>query len=203
LVRSKSKEKLHPDFGTYHHSTSNDSVLLRKKIKRLSEETFGDLPFSRNNELKILDIGCGLGFLSCVCAAYYPKAQITGFDTFEDPSLKNSSLEKARTNAKILGFADRIKFQKKDFFQANYGRGKFDLFVANLVLHNFGRRRLIAYDRLARWTRPESYVLLGELFFDYRADFKRLTSLFGSVQERSSSLIDHPYRMLLVTKAKK
>lgn len=177
------------DFGTYHHTTIRGSEKARARFKVLFTEAFADLPFSRDDKLKILDIGCGLGFLSCTCAEYYPHAMITGFDTFEHASLKNSSLAKAKNNVKILGFSERVKFQKQNFFRSDYRKGKFDLFVSNLVFENFGKKRLEAYEKLAKWATPKSYAVLSEIFFDYKTDFKRLTSLFGSVRERPGSMI--------------
>src|SRR5512132_4002301 len=85
----------------------------------------------------------------CVCAEYYQNAKVTGFDTFEHGSLKDSSLAKAKNNAKILGFQERVRFQKGDLFSSDYSKGKFDLFVSNLVFHNLGRKRFDAYERLA------------------------------------------------------
>ncbi len=171
-------------------------------MKVLFTKAFSDLPFSKDDELKILDIGCGLGFLSCVCAEYYPNSTITGFDTFEDASLKNSSLTKAKRNAKILGYSERITFQKKDFFRSDYGKGKFDLFVSNLVFHNFGRKRLDAYERLGRWATSKSYVLLGDLFVGYRTDSMRLKSLFNNVQQRPGSMLHRTYRLLVLSEPK-
>jgi 2-polyprenyl-3-methyl-5-hydroxy-6-metoxy-1,4-benzoquinol methylase len=101
------------DFGTYHHSTHRGSEKIREKVNILFTVVFGDLPFARDDKLKILDVGCGLGLLSCLCAEYYPKAKITGIDTFEHASLKGSSLTKAKNNAKILEFSERIRFQKR------------------------------------------------------------------------------------------
>ena len=185
------------DFGTYHHSTHRGSDKTREKVKILFTEVFGDLPFARDDKLKILDIGCGLGFLSCVCAEYYPKAKITGIDTFEHASLKGSSLTKAKNNAVILEFSERIRFQKEDVLSSDYRKGKFNLFVSNLVFHNFGRRRFDAYQRLAHWMK--SCIVLGDLFFDYKTDSRRLTSLFGSIEERPSSAIGGAYKMLVMS----
>ena len=191
------------DFGTYHHSTHRGSEKIREKVKVLFTEVFGDLPFARDDKLKILDVGCGLGFLSCVCAEYYPKAKVTGIDTFEHASLKGSSLTEAKNNAKILEFSERIRFQKGDIFSSDYSKGKFKLFVSNLVFHNFGRKRFDAYQKLAHWMTPKSYMVLGELFFDYKTDSRRLTSLFGNVEERPSSAIGGAYKMLVMSEPKK
>jgi SAM-dependent methyltransferase len=196
-MSSKTRQKL--DFGTYHYTTRSVSEKIRESVKILFVESFEDLPFSRRDKLKILDMGCGLGFLSCVCAEYYPNARITGFDTFEHASLKDSSLAKAQNNAKILGFSNRIKFENRDFFQSDYREGKFDLFVSNLVFENFGKKRFGAYKRLAHWATLKSYIVLGELFFDYKTDRKRLNSLFGSIQERPHSDFHKDYKMLVLS----
>lgn len=199
----KRDENGEPDFGTYHHTTPEDSEKIRKQTKVLFEDAFGDLPFSRDQKLKILDIGCGLGFLSCVCAGWYPNGLIAAFDTFDDPSLENSSLEKAKKNAEILGFSGRIKFEKNDILQSDYRVGKFNLFVANLVFHNLGERRFDAYDRLASWATPESYAVLGELFFDYDEDYKHLKTLFNKIEQRpDNSTMAGIYRMIVLSEPK-
>jgi hypothetical protein len=97
---------------------------------------------------------------------------------------------------KILGFSERIRFQKGDIFRSDYSKRKFDLFVSNLVFHNFGRKRFNAYERLAQWAIPKSYIALGDLFFDYKKDSKLLTTLFGSVQVRPGPIIDRAYKVL-------
>lgn len=133
-------EKEESDFGTYHYSTAKDSAKARKKAKTLFTKAFDGLPFSRDDKLKILDVGCGLGFLSCVCAEFYPNSSVTGFDTFEHASLKDSSIGMARRNARILGFSDRIVFQKGDIFLSDFRSKKFDLLVSSLVSTILGRK---------------------------------------------------------------
>jgi cyclopropane fatty-acyl-phospholipid synthase-like methyltransferase len=190
-----------PDFGTYHCSTPRASAATREKARVLFTKAFDTLPFSPEDKLRILDVGCGLGFLSCVCAEIYPKASVTGFDTFEHASLKDSSLEKAERNAEILGLSDRIAFQKGDIYSSDF-RGKFDIVVSNLVFHNLGKKRFIAYGRLARWMTPNSFVVLGDLFFDYKADAKHFPSIFGAVRRIPGSAIGSSYRMLVLSKPK-
>jgi methylase of polypeptide subunit release factors len=80
-------------------------------------DAFASLPLGRNDELRILDVGCGLGFLSCVSAEFCKNAQITGIDTFKHASLKRSSLRRTKENARILGFSERIHFRKCDVFR--------------------------------------------------------------------------------------
>jgi cyclopropane fatty-acyl-phospholipid synthase-like methyltransferase len=143
----KTKE---PDFGTYHHSASAASKKTREVLKTMFTEVFASLPLRRDDRLQILDIGCGLGFLSCISAEFYKNAQITGIDTFKHASLKRSSLERAKENASILGFSDRIDFKKGDVFRFIPTK-KFDMIVSNLVFHNFGKMRFKAYSRLSSW----------------------------------------------------
>jgi SAM-dependent methyltransferase len=187
------------DFGRYHHSTRRASAKIREKVKILFTKAFDDLAFSREDELKILDVGCGLGFLSCVCAEFFPNAFVTGFDTFEHVSLKNSSLEKARGNAQVPGFSDRIVFQKGDVFHSNFREKEFDLIVSNLVFHNLGRKRFDAYRRLAQGATSESYVVLGDVFFDYEADVRTLSSVFSRVSQIESPIIRSGYKMLVLS----
>jgi SAM-dependent methyltransferase len=188
-----------PDFGKYHHSTLAESAEIRKEARALFTKAFDQLPFSRDGKLKILDVGCGLGFLSCVCAEFYPNATVIGFDTFEHASLKGSSLERARNNAKILGYSDRIKFRRGDIFRSDYSKREFDLVASNLVFHNLGRKRFQAYERLARWTKPRSYSVLGDFFFDYKADLGRLSNLFACVEEKPTPYVELGYRMLVLS----
>ena len=202
-MRIQARKNQQPDFGTYHHSTPRSSEKTREKVKIVFTKVFGDLPFSRDDKLKILDVGCGLGFLSCVCAEYYQNAKVTGFDTFEHGSLKDSSLAKAKNNPKILGFQERVRFQKGDLFSSDYSKGKFDLFVSSLVFHNLGRKRFDAYERLAYWIMSKSYIVLGDLFFDYKLDLRRLASLFGTVEKKPSFNIGRQYKLLILSEPKK
>ena len=170
----KTKE---PYFGTYHHSTSVASKKIRAVLKATFTDAFGALPFGRDDELRILDVGCGLGFLSYVSADFYKNAQITGIDTFEHASLKRSSPERAKENARILGFLDRIDFKRGDVFSFTPAE-KFDIIISNLVFHNFGKMRFEAYSRLSSWAQAGSFVVMGDLFFSPKTDIDHLAKEF-------------------------
>src|SRR5215469_4641468 len=117
FIPSRRTEKTkEPDLGTYHHSTSVASKKVRAVVKAMFTDAFASFPFGRHDKLRILDVGCGLGFLSCVSAQFYKNARINGIDTFKHASLKRSSIDRAKENTRILGFSDRIDFKKGDVF---------------------------------------------------------------------------------------
>jgi ribosomal protein L11 methylase PrmA len=183
LTPSKKREKTkEPYFGAYHHSTSVASKNIRAVVKAMFTDAFASLPFRRNDDLRILDVGCGLGFLCCVSAEFYKNARVTGIDTFEHASLKRSSLEKAKENGRILGFSDRISFKKGDMFKFIPAE-KFDIIVSNLVFHNFGKMRFKAYSRLSSWTQTGSFILMGDLFFSPKTDIAQLAKTFKILKQ--------------------
>lgn len=188
-----------PDFGTYHYTTRATSEKIRAFVKGMFTDAFASLPFNRDDELRILDVGCGLGFLSCVSAELYRNARITGIDIFEHESLKGSSLERAEENAKILGFSDRIDFNRGDVFAFTPAE-KFDVIVSNLVFHNFGRLRFKAYSRLASWAQAGSFVLMGELFFSRKTDVARLSKEFKILREIKPKSDFRHYALLVLSK---
>jgi cyclopropane fatty-acyl-phospholipid synthase-like methyltransferase len=180
---SKKDEKTkEPHFGTYHHSTSAASKKTREVVKTMFTDAFASLPLRRDDKLQILDLGCGLGFLSCLSAEFYRNAQITGIDTFKHASLKGSSLEKAKENTSILGFSDRIDIKKGDVFRF-IPTNKFDIIVSNLVFHNFGKMRFKAYSRLSSWVHNRSFIVIGDLFFSRNTDLAQLVKEFWIVRE--------------------
>ncbi len=170
LIPSRRREKTKEP---YHHSTSVASKKVRTLVKAVFADAFASLPLGRDDYLRILDVGCGLGFLSCVSAEFYRNARITGVDTFEHASLKRSSLDKAKETARILGFSARIDFKKCDVFRFAPAK-KFDIIVSNLVFHNFGKMRFKAYSLLSSWTEAGSFVIMGDLFFSPKTDIAHL-----------------------------
>lgn len=198
---SKKDEKTkEPHFGTYHHSTSAASKKRREVVKTMFTDAFASLPLRRDDKLQILDVGCGLGFLSCLSGEFYRNAQVTGIDTFKHASLKGSSLERAKENASILGFSDRIDFKKGDVFRF-IPTNKFDIIVSNLVFHNFGKMRFKAYSRLSSWIHNKSFIVMGDLFFSRNTDLDQLAKEFWIVREiRTPKKGFEQYSLLVMSK---
>jgi hypothetical protein len=70
-----------------------------------------------------------------------------------------------------------------------------------LVFHNFGKRRFDAYDRLASWMSPNSYALLGERFFDRKADMKYLSRTLKIEKKIKPKIGSAAYWMLILSNA--
>lgn len=153
------------DFGVYHHSTREQSEKLRRMIKELFFEAFERTEIPKDKEISVLDVGCGLGFLSYITALYFHRARVLGVDTFEDPSLPNSSIHKAEENMRALNLNDRVSFKKLSILEISEDLGSFDLIVSNLVFHNLGERRFIAYENVAKVMKGSSFFINGDLFF--------------------------------------
>ena len=172
------------DFGTYHHSSREESDVIRKHVQRLFVEAFSSTGISRGSNLDILDIGSGLGSLASIAAGFFQKARITCIDNFRDSSLKGSSMEKGRRNMDILGLRQQVSFVEKDIMDLDDTFGKFDLAISNLVLHNLGRRRFEAYERIA-WVLKEGALFInGDLFLQhgsgdpFNSDMKKVSKIY-------------------------
>ena len=88
-----------------------------------------------------------------------------------------SSPERAKENARILGFLDRIDFKRGDVFSFTPAE-KFDIIISNLVFHNFGKMRFEAYSRLSSWAQDGSFVVIGDLFFSPKTGIDHLSKAF-------------------------
>ena len=95
------------DFGTYHHSSLEESIKVRALVEEKMNQVLGKL-YPETQKINILDAGCGLGFMVSIAAKHFPYASITGIDIFNHDSLSGSSIEKALQNMKELGIDKRV-----------------------------------------------------------------------------------------------
>jgi len=167
------------DFGTYHHTTPQESNEIRKRAAKTFSRLLRSL-YSSNARLQILDAGCGLGFITWVAAKCFPKAHVTGIDLFQHNSISGISMEKTAANMRILGIGSRTSFLKHDLSRPLKSPDQYDLAVSNLVFHNIGKRRFKAYSTVFNALKPGGFFLIGDLFPHDKADmayFRRRSTL--------------------------
>ena len=170
-------------FGTYHHTTFEESERMRETAKEMFMEAF-KRTYDSNADLQIIDVGCGLGFLTILTASYFPRATVTCVDVFTQSSLRENSRDLLENNLRIAQVLDRVKIVEADVTES-LPPGKFDLAVSNLVLHNLGRKRFVAYRNIHDVLKPGSYFVNADgfikksLFVDpFRDDMKRISDIF-------------------------
>ena len=179
----KGVQLLGVDFGPYHHSTPEESDHIRESAEKAFFKLLRPLyPFRAT--LKILDAGCGLGFLTYLAAECFPKASITGVDLFRHGSISGISMHQAAKNMKSLGLDSRTSLLKQDLRKPLKSEVQFDLAISNLVFHNMGKKRFNAYDTVFDALKPKGYFVIGDLFPSSKADMDYFRERSTLVDER-------------------
>jgi cyclopropane fatty-acyl-phospholipid synthase-like methyltransferase len=176
------------DFGTYHYSTPQESTDIRERAEKAFSKLLRSL-YPSGAPRRIVDAGCGLGFLTYVAAKCFPKARITGVDLFRDGSLSGISMEKAANNMKSLGIDSRTSFLKHDLTKPIEPDVQYDLAVSNLVFHNMGKKRFKAYETVFDALKPRGFFVIGDLFPHGKADMDYLrqhSTLINELDESGS-----------------
>lgn len=173
------------DFGTYHHSTPEESSNMRNRVETAFSELFTSV-YSPESEIRILDAGCGLGFLASVAARSFPNSRITGVDVFGHGSLSDASLEKANANMKALNLEARVQLMEHDLRKPLGTNGMYDLGISSLVFHNLGKKRFIAYDNVFNALKDGGYFILGDLFPSLKVDLEYLNGRYSKVDEKAT-----------------
>ena len=170
------------DFGTYHHSSLEDSIKLRGLVEEKMNQVLGKL-YPATQKINILDAGCGLGFIASIAAKQFPDAVITGIDIFDHDSLSGSSMEKALQNMKELGIDKRVLLIEHNLLTPFTIETKFDLAMSNLVFHNLGKKRFKAYDNVIECLSTGGYFILIDLLPEQSIDMDYLRNSFSTVME--------------------
>lgn len=85
------------------------------------------IPFSKNEPIKILDIGCGTGTFVKILKEVFPDSKVTGLD------FSKNMIEIAKE--KLDEYKNDINFLVGDFNKLNIYR-QFDLIVSSFALHH-------------------------------------------------------------------
>jgi cyclopropane fatty-acyl-phospholipid synthase-like methyltransferase len=189
------------DFGTYHHTTPEESERLRDYAAKAFAKLLQPL-YPSGAALRILDAGCGLGFLMHVAAGCFPKASITGVDLFEHGSVSELSVDRAVKNMKALEIDSRTSFQKHDLTKPIKSNTPYDLALSNLVFHNMGKRRFEAYGTVFDVLKPKGYFVIADLFAYGKGDIAYFGERSTLVADQDASETGHrDYKIKVLQKA--
>lgn len=84
---------------------------------------------------KVLDVGCGNGFLIIEAAKHLTTGKAIGIDIWQSHAGQQSG-EAGWHNAKIEGVTDRVDFQTVDARTMPFENESFDVIVSSLALHH-------------------------------------------------------------------
>lgn len=87
-------------------------VLLWPSARILANQLAAHLPFPSTAVLKIYELGCGVGFLSCALASLLPNSQLIACDYEKDLQAF------VELNAKLWGVQSQVQFRHIDWRQA-------------------------------------------------------------------------------------
>ncbi len=103
----------------------NSSVLIPRPETELLVESVLEY-VKKDEQLRILDIGCGSGNISIALAKNIPNCTVTGVD------ISQAALETSRRNAKLNGVENQILLVKKNILNEwEFGELHFDVIVSN------------------------------------------------------------------------
>ncbi|MGC8515617.1 MAG: class I SAM-dependent methyltransferase [Thermoplasmata archaeon] len=172
-----------PYYGTYHHTTPEQSEIIRAAIKEVFNDVF--LHIGKQTSIEnILDAGCGLGFLCEQAAKFFPKSSVIGVDLFGSKSLLEGDLKIAEKNMQIAGLDQRVKFLKADLTDLEVPEKYFDLVISNLVFHNLGKARYDVYPTIGEVLKPGGFFVIGDFFT--AKDKKILAETFSLQEDRKN-----------------
>lgn len=130
-----------------------------------------DLSLKSNDELEILDIGCGSGAISIALAKYFPNSNVLAID------ISDTALEIAKENASINNICN-VSFLKLDILRAILPK-KFDVIVSNPPYIPFSQIEVL--DENVRKEPLESLTDLSDGLTFYR----RFAEIFPSLLKDS------------------
>jgi cyclopropane fatty-acyl-phospholipid synthase-like methyltransferase len=122
-------------------------------------------------------------------------------DIFGHGSLSDASLEKAGANMKALGIEPRVELRRHDLRKPLDSDGTYDMAISNLVFHNLGKKRYLAYETVFNALKDGGYFILGDLFPSLIEDVEFFNGRCSIVSEKvSEGSGKWAYRILLLQK---
>jgi ubiquinone/menaquinone biosynthesis C-methylase UbiE len=113
---------------------------------------------------RVLDVGCGNGFLLIEVAKRLTSGTAIGIDRWMTGAGEQTA-ETAWRNARLEGVGDRVEIKNADARAMPFGDGTFDVIVSSLMLHHAGGRadRTQVLNEMARVLKPGGTLLLYDV----------------------------------------
>jgi arsenite methyltransferase len=113
---------------------------------------------------RVLDVGCGNGFLVIEAAKRLTTGTATGIDVWKAEAGEQSA-EVAWRNAHLEGVADRVEIKEADARPVPFGDNTFDVIVSSLMLHHVGGSvdRHAVLQEMLRVLKPGGTLLLYDV----------------------------------------
>ncbi len=109
----------------------------------------------KGKELKILDIGCGIGAHTLLLAENYPEAEITAID------IHKPHIDTLNETAKQRGVSDRVHGEVMSMFEMSFPDGYFDLIWAEGSIYIAGFSNGLRDWK--RFLKSEGYLICSEI----------------------------------------
>jgi len=142
------------------------------------------LPFSPDDEIRVLDIGAGYGALTKVILDTYPHSTVVVHDYAEPMLLEARSY--------LSGASDSVSFVRGDLLDDGWAKdiaGEFDAVVSSIAIHN------VRYPERIRSLYGDVFGMLvpGGCFLN--VDYVMPSSDFSMLARRHEKLMDERYRI--------
>jgi ubiquinone/menaquinone biosynthesis C-methylase UbiE len=113
---------------------------------------------------RVLDVGCGNGFLLNEVAKHLRSGSATGIDLWKTEAGEQTA-QTARRNARLEGVADRVDIKNADARSMPFADGTFNVIVSSLMLHHAGGRsdRERVLNEMVRVLKPGGAILLYDV----------------------------------------
>ncbi len=153
------KIKTHFSKTVADYDTVADDVVF--KNNELHRELVNAVPFEKNRELEILDLGCWTGHGMEVILEEYPKAKITGVD------FSATMIQRTKENLSYL--SNRIDLWESDFMEFEFEK-RYDVVISAVAIHNITHEEKKVlfekiYDCLNDWG-----VFINADFYEHESD---------------------------------
>lgn len=150
-------DNFHMHFGYFREGLNPFN--LERMLEEMTEQTLARLEFDPGENLRLLDMGCGLGASARYAARRFPGLEIDGI------TLVPWQIEKARELAQRNGLNRRLRFVQADYHDTSYDDSSWDGILAiESACHSSGPDKRAFIQEAFRILKPGRKLALADGF---------------------------------------